>query len=96
MGFAYHLVLRLRHPDMKKVKREADMKMSELEAEREADAFTSDVGSSLDDTEDSSHDSDYEYGCDDIIAQRTHEEKDQDVVQYLVKFTDYPLHRQVI
>ncbi|KAL5424987.1 hypothetical protein PMIN07_010671 [Paraphaeosphaeria minitans] len=69
------------------------MKKSVLEAEREAAAFTSDIGSSLEDSEASSHDADSVFDVDDIIAQRTHEEENQDVVQHLAKFTDYPLHR---
>ncbi|KAK7185445.1 hypothetical protein PSPO01_08561 [Paraphaeosphaeria sporulosa] len=71
------------------------MKKSALEVSRESAAFTSDIGSSLDDSEASSHDADSVFDVDDIIAQRTHE-GNQDVVQYLTKFTDYPLHRQVM
>lgn len=85
---------------MKKSKPEVEKsnlqgKKSKLEAQREAAAFTSDVGSSLDDSDDSVHGSDESYLCDGIIAERMHEDEDEDVPQYLLKFTDYPLHRQV-
>lgn len=72
------------------------MEKPNLEAEREAAAYTSDVGTSLDDTEISSHESGSEFDADDIMARRIGEEDGMEVVQYLVKFTDYPLHRQVM
>jgi chromo domain-containing protein 1 len=72
------------------------MQKSDLEAKREAAAYTSDVGTSLDDSEDSHHESSSDYDADDIIAQRLHEEEDSEVLMYLVKFTDYPIHRQVM
>jgi len=68
------------------------MEQSDLEAKREAAAYTSDVGSSLDDSEHSEEDGS-EADADDILAQRIHEEDDGvDILQYLVKFTDYPMH----
>ncbi|KAJ4348735.1 uncharacterized protein N0V89_010113 [Didymosphaeria variabile] len=68
------------------------MKQSDLEAKRQAAAYTSDVGSSLEDSEESEHDPDHEFDVDDIIAGRMHEDDGRDVLQYLVKFTDYPIY----
>jgi chromo domain-containing protein 1 len=73
------------------------MQRSDLEAKREAAAYTSDVGTSLDDSEASCHESSSEYDADDIFAQCIHAEEDGgEVLLYLVKFTDYPIHRQVM
>lgn len=72
------------------------MKQSDLEAKREAAAYTSDVGTSLEDSESSGYETGHEFDADDVLAQRIHEDEDgTDILQYLVKYTDYPLHESV-
>ena len=68
---------------------------SALERQREEADFTHDIGSSLDSTDESIHSSDSEYDADEILAQRVYDEEDDSdpIVQYLVKYTGYPLHR---
>lgn len=69
---------------------------SELELQREHADLTHDIGSSLESTDESVHDSDSEYDVDEILAQRVYDEAENDndpIVQFLVKYTDYPLHR---
>ncbi|KAF1979178.1 hypothetical protein BU23DRAFT_595140 [Bimuria novae-zelandiae CBS 107.79] len=65
--------------------------LSQLEAQREAAAYTSEVGSSLESSESSIHDSSSELDVDEILARRVNEETQN--VQYLLKYADYPLHK---
>ena len=68
------------------------MGMIDEEKARQRAAYATDI-SSLESTDESLHNSDSEYDADDILAQRVYDDDDEPVVQYLVKYTDYPLHR---
>lgn len=70
------------------------MAMIENEETRQRAAYATSI-STLDSTDESLHNSDSEYDADDILAQRVHDGDNEGVVQYLVKYTDYPMHRLV-
>ena len=69
------------------------MKKSKREEELEARAYTSDIGDSLDSTDESVHSEDHDFDADEVLAQRVDEDVDPPEVKYLVKYTDYPMHR---